>query len=130
MDPWIRVLVLTLGGALGVNARYWLGDWISRWASPQFPWATFTINLTGSFAIGLVAVVLSHWLPHPQLRLLVVVGFLGGYTTFSSYVFESLSLLERGEILLGAAYLAGSVAAGLAAVFLGVALGRAVTWTR
>lgn len=124
MEPWVKVALLTLGGALGVNARYWLGDWISRWASSQFPWATFTINLTGSFAIGLFAIVLSRWLPHPHLRLLVIVGFLGGYTTFSSYVFESLSLIERGEFLLAATYLAGSAIVGLVAVTLGVAFGR------
>ena len=124
MEHWVKVVVLTLGGALGVNARYWLGDWISRWASPQFPWATFTINMTGSFAIGFLAVLLSRWLPHPHLRLLVIVGFLGGYTTFSSYAYESLSLVERGEFLLAGAYLAGSAIAGLFAAALGVTLGR------
>ena len=50
MEPWVRLIVLSVGGALGVNARYWLGFWMNRWASPGFPWATFTINVTGSFA--------------------------------------------------------------------------------
>jgi CrcB protein len=121
---WVKVLVLTLGGALGVNARYWLGDWVSRWANPMFPWATFTINMTGSFAIGLCAVLLGRWFPHPHLRLLVIVGFLGGYTTFSSYAYEALNLLERGEFLIAGAYLAGSAILGLIAVALGVSVGR------
>jgi CrcB protein len=126
VESWIKVLVLTLGGALGVNARYWLGDWVSRRVSPQFPWATFTINITGCFAIGLLAVLLSRWLPHPNLRLLLIVGFLGGYTTFSSYAYETLILVERGELLLGLTYVLGSVIAGLMAVALGAALGRAL----
>jgi len=120
------VIVLSLGGALGVNARFWLGAWMNRWASPQFPWATFTINVSGSFAIGFLTIVLARWLPHPNVRLLVLVGFLGGYTTFSTFAFDSLTLLERGETGLSLANLGGSLAAGLTAVALGVGLARAL----
>ena len=98
MERWNQVAVLSIGGVLGVNARYWLGIVINRWAGVQFPWATFAINVSGSFAIGFLSVLLTRWLPHPHARLLVVVGFLGGYTTFSSFSFESLALLERGEV--------------------------------
>jgi CrcB protein len=119
--------VLSLGGALGVNARFWLGVWMNRWTSPAFPWATFTINVSGSFAIGLLAEGLTHWLPHPNVRLLVVVGFLGGYTTFSTFSFDTLTLWERGEAGLSLANGAGSVLAGLLAVGLGVALARGLT---
>jgi fluoride exporter len=126
MEPWIKVAVLTLGGALGVNARYWLGVWMSYRVSPQFPWATFTINVSGCFAIGFLTVLLSRWLPHPEIRLMVIVGFLGGYTTFSSYAFESLNLAERGEPLLALAYVVSSVVLGLIAVTLGAGLGRAL----
>ena len=124
MEIWIKLSVLSAGGTLGVNARYWLGVWMSRWASPQFPWATFTINVSGSFLIGLLTIVLTRWLPHPNFRLLVVSGFLGGYTTFSTYEFESATLWERGELGLMVANMAGSVAAGFAAVLLGMALAR------
>jgi len=124
MEGWIRVVVLSVGGTLGVNARYWLGAAITRWAGPQFPWATLAINVSGSFAIGLLTVLLARWLPHPYMRLLVVVGFLGGYTTFSSFSAEALVLWERGERGLGLAYVVGSVAAGLVAVVLGTMLGR------
>ena len=124
METWYQVAVLSLGGVLGVNARYWLGVVISRWVGSQFPWATFTINVTGSFAIGLCTVVLSRWLPHPHARLLVVVGFLGGYTTFSSYSLESLTLWERGEHGLCLTYMVGSVVAGFVAVVLGTMVGQ------
>jgi len=117
-------MVLSLGGALGVNVRYWMGAWISRWASPQFPWPTFTINVSGSFAIGFLAVLLARWLPHPNIRLLVIVGFLGGYTTFSSYSYETITLAERGELALALVYVTSSVILGLAAVGSGVALAR------
>ena len=124
MELWVKVMVLSLGGALGVNVRYWMGAWISRWASPQFPWPTFTINVSGSFAIGFLAVLLARWLPHPNIRLLVIVGFLGGYTTFSSYSYETLTLAERGELALAFVYVTSSVILGLAAVGSGAALAR------
>jgi len=111
---------------LGVNARYWLGVLMARWTSPQFPWATVTINITGSFAIGFLAVILAYHWPHPLGRLFVVTGFLGGYTTFSSFTFESLKLWEDGQIGLWITNRAGGVVAGLAAVVLGVALARTV----
>jgi fluoride exporter len=129
MESWYQVVVLSVGGVLGVNARYWLGVAITRWTGPQFPWATFTINVTGSFAIGLFTVFLARWLPqHPHARLLVVVGFLGGYTTFSSFSFESTTLWERGERGLCLTYMIGSVVAGFAAVLVGTALGRGLVY--
>jgi CrcB protein len=124
VEPWIKVAALSAGGALGVNARFWLGVWMSRWAGAQFPWATVTINVSGSFAIGFLTVALTRWLPHPNARLLVVVGFLGGYTTFSTFAFESLNLWERGERALATANVVGSVVLGLAAAALGLALAR------
>jgi CrcB protein len=129
VDPLLKMLLLTVGGALGVNARYWFGVWLSRLTSPQFPWATFSINVSGSFAIGLLTAALARWLPHPNVRLLVIVGFLGGYTTFSSYAYEAFTLADRGEFTLAIGYVVGSVLLGLIAVTLGVAVGRALGWT-
>jgi fluoride exporter len=126
MEALSRVLVLSLGGALGVNARYWLSVLVVRWTGTRFPWATILINVTGSFAIGFLAVILAHRWPHPLGRLLLITGFLGGYTTFSSFTYESLKLWEDGERGLSLANTFGSVAAGLVAVTLGVALGRTV----
>jgi fluoride exporter len=124
MGAWAKILTLSIGGALGVNARYWLGFWMSRWASPHFPWATFTINVSGSFAIGFLTLLLARWDAYPSIRLFLLVGFLGGYTTFSTFSFETLTLWERGEWTRAVNYAAGSVAAGLAAVTLGAVLAR------
>ena len=119
------VLALTVGGALGVNARYWLGLLAARWFGARFPWATVGINVTGSFAIGLVAMVLAErrW-GDPHLRVFAITGFLGGYTTFSSYMFETITLWERGDRRAALGNLFGSIALGLLAVALGMALGR------
>ena len=124
MDTWARILALSVGGVAGVNARYWLGVWINRWASSQFPWATFTINVSGAFAIGFLTALLARWSPHSYLRLLILVGFLGGYTTFSTFAFETVTLWQRGESVFSLTYAVGSVLAGCAAVVLGAALAR------
>jgi CrcB protein len=133
LGNWSRVIALSIGGVLGVNARYWLGVWIARWTSAEFPWATFVINVSGSFAIGFGAVLLAGWAPQSHMRLLALVGFLGGYTTFSTFAFESVALWRRGWWGLCLANLSGSVVAGFAAVLLGAALARGVvepTWDR
>jgi CrcB protein len=130
VDKLIQVGALSLGGVLGVNARYWLGLVITRRTGPQFPWATFVINVTGSFLIGFLTMILARWLPHPNIRLMVITGFLGGYTTFSTFAFESLTLWERGERGLSCGYMAGSLAVGFLAVTLGVSLARSVSIPR
>ena len=99
---------------------------MNQWAGEKFPWATFTINVTGSFAIGFLTIFLARWLPHPNAMLLLITGLLGGYTTFSAYSFESLSMWERGDRWNAFAYALGSVLAGLLAVTLGVVLARYV----
>ena len=124
MNRGAEVVWLSIGGVLGVNARYWLAQWMSGWAGTKFPWSTFAINVSGSFAIGLLSTILAAWLPAHNIRLFVLVGFLGGYTTFSSFSFEAHVLWERGEIGRALAYLAGSVVTGFIAVVLGVAVGR------
>jgi CrcB protein len=127
MEKLVQFGVLSLGGILGVNARYWFGLWVNRWASPQFPWATFLINVSGSFAIGFLTTLLARWLPHQNLRLMVLTGFLGGYTTYSTFAFDSLTLWERGERSMSLAYMASTLLIGFLAVTLGVALGRELT---
>lgn len=126
MDHIWKVTALSIGGVIGVNARYWLGHWMNQWADPKFPWATFTINVTGSFAIGFVTIVLARWLPHANAKLLLVAGLLGGYTTFSAYSFESLAMWERGDRWYAASYVVGSVLAGLIAVAVGAYVARVV----
>jgi CrcB protein len=115
----VQIALLSLGGAFGVNARYWFGLFINRWAGSQFPWATFVINVSGSFAIGFLTMLLARWLPHQNFRLLVITGFLGGYTTYSSFAFESLTLWERGQRGGSLLYIGCTVLFGFLAVTLG-----------
>ena len=122
------VLWIGLGGFLGANARYAFGQWVADRLGAGFPFHTLVVNLTGSLAVGVVLVLLTERLVvDPAWRLLLVVGFLGGYTTFSSYTFEAFVLAEEGRWLAATWYVLGSNALGLAAVLLGVALARAVT---
>jgi CrcB protein len=119
---WTRILALSLGGVLGVNARYWLGVAIARVTSHPFPWATFLVNVSGSFAIGVGATLLAGHSPHSPARLLLLTGFLGGFTTFSAFSLESVGLWRGGERMLSLVNVLGSLAAGCAAVVLGAAL--------
>lgn len=124
MERLVQVGCLSLGAAIGANARFWLGLLIDRWTTRPFPWATFLINVSGSFAIGLLSVLLARWLPHPLLRLHLITGLIGGYTTYSTFAYESLALWENGAKGLALVYMTATLLAGFAAVFLGVALAR------
>ena len=99
---------------------------MSALAGTRFPWATLTINVSGAFVLGLLATVMGRLDGNHPARLFALVGFLGGYTTFSTFALESHELAESGAAGRSLAYMAGSVAAGLLAVTLGVALGRAL----
>jgi CrcB protein len=115
-----------LGGFLGANARYAFSLWVVNRFGPTFPVHTLVINVTGSLAIGVLVVLLAdRVVANPAWRLFAVVGFLGGYTTFSSYTFEALLLADEGEWLRAAWYVLASNGLGLAAVYLGVVLARA-----
>ena len=120
-------LGVALGGALGALARYGLDRVIERRTFAVFPWSTFVINVSGCLAIGAVvaALVDRHQTP-AWLRVGLVVGVLGGYTTFSTFAQESLDLVEANDLGLAALYAVGSVATGVAAVFVGVKIGRAL----
>jgi len=118
-----RYIIVMLGGAAGTLARYALGTAIMNRLGPRFPWGTFAINVSGSFLIGLLMTLLTERLhPHPNWRLLLIVGFLGGYTTFSSFEWETLSLVKDGGRLLGIFNVVGSVLLGYGAVWLGTIL--------
>src|SRR5687767_1653737 len=114
-----------LGAFLGANLRYALGLWVVNRFGASFPLHTMLINVTGSLAIGLVLVLMTErLLVDPAWRLLLVVGFLGGYTTFSSYTFEALVLAEAGQWGRALWYVLGSNVLGLAAAFAGMLLAR------
>lgn len=118
-----RYLVVLAGAGLGGLIRYSLGTWIMARSGVRFPLGTFLINISGSFCIGLVMTLLTERLqPHPNWRLFLVVGVLGGYTTFSSFEYETLQAVRDGERWMGLLYVAGSVLLGYVAVWLGAAL--------
>ena len=118
-------LAISIGAILGANARYLLGGWVLDRMGAEFPYGTLLINVSGSFVIGLVyALVEKHGAPD-WVRPLVIVGFLGAYTTFSTFSLDTLAMAERGAWLAAGAYVLGSVAASLAAVWLGVTIGGA-----
>jgi fluoride exporter len=121
------ILGVALGGALGSSARYGLDRLIERRSGAVFPLSTFTVNVTGCFLIGLVSAVLveRHHLP-AWLRIGLVVGVVGGYTTFSTFAQETLDLNDIHHAGVALAYVVASVVLGLAAVYAGTALGRAV----
>ncbi len=113
------------GGAIGSLARYLAGTAIMNRFGGRFPLGTLMVNVTGSFLIGLLMTLLTErFQPHPNLRLLLVVGLLGGYTTFSSFEWETYSSVREGGAWLGFANVAGSVMLGYAAVWIGAALAR------
>lgn len=126
MNACWRVVWLSLGGALGVNARYWLAIAIDRLVGTRFPWATLAINVSGAFVLGLLATMMARLGGHHPARLFALVGFLGGYTTFSTFALESHQLAGSGAAGRSLSYMIGSVAAGLLAVSLGVTIGRSL----
>lgn len=121
------VLWISLGAVLGANVRYWFGIWAGQRWGTQFPYATLFINITGSLILGFfITLVTERFLIDPRWRLFFAVGFLGSYTTFSTYTYESISLLLVGNWSWGLLNLLGSsILGGLAAV-IGIVLGRMV----
>ena len=120
----VAYLWVAAGGAIGAAARFAVTQWTGgRWGW-SFPWGTFAVNLTGSLAIGVVMTLLIARGMDPTYRLLLVTGFLGGYTTFSAFSFEALALLEARRWDAAALYVGGSVVLGLLATAVGLGLAR------
>ncbi|MDL2296635.1 fluoride efflux transporter CrcB [Bacteroidales bacterium OttesenSCG-928-E04] len=114
------MLCVGIGGGLGSMLRYLTSVFTSKFFPLMFPLATFIVNIVGCFLIGaLIGLSGKNILVNNQLLLLLTVGFCGGYTTFSTFSAESLSLFSTGNSLMACAYIAGSVLLGLGAVWLG-----------
>ena len=123
----MQLVLVGLGGFAGAVLRWFVDGWISERNPTAFPLGTLVINLTGSFVLGvLFAWVIERNVLPPDVRLPLMVGFLGAYTTFSTFMLESWRLIEEGAYALAAANLVGSVALGLVAVVAGLAVGRLV----
>ncbi len=120
MNKW---LLLAAGGILGTIARYLLSGASSRWFGAGFSWGTMAVNLVGCFAIGFLALLADKkLLLGPDMRLFLMTGFLGAFTTFSALIYESWGFIEKGQMLLAGTNLLGSVVLGLAAFWLGLAV--------
>ena len=118
-----KYLVVLAGAGLGGLARYVAGTSIMSKYGGRFPLGTFVINVTGSFLIGVVMTLLTErFHPHPNWRLFLVVGVLGGYTTFSSFEYETYQAVRNGERWMGLIYVMGSVFLGYLGVWLGALL--------
>jgi CrcB protein len=112
----INMIFIAIGGAFGSVARYSFGRFVMHHFSNGFPWGTLAVNVLGSFLIGLCV----HFLPRDnELRLLIVTGFLGGFTTFSAFSVETMALLKSPQPFYGVMYIALSLILSLGAVFIG-----------
>jgi fluoride exporter len=127
MNLSIAVAVTAAGGALGAVFRLLVSTWFGTRFGPGFPWGTFVVNVSGAFLVGVV-LQLAATRPgfSPYVRVFLATGILGGYTTFSAFAYETYGLGAAGLTAQSLAYAAGSVVAGLAAVYGGITLIRAV----
>jgi len=123
----IQAILVAVGGAIGSVLRFYVGQWALRLAGPAFPWGTLTVNVVGCFIIGvLTEMIIRRFDASPDLRLLLITGFLGGFTTFSAFSLDAVSLFERGAVVSGAVYIVASVGLSMAGVIAGLALMRAI----
>jgi CrcB protein len=123
---WDVLLVVAVGGALGSLGRWGLGEALAGSGS-SFPWATFVENVSGSFVLGaLVVVLLARWPRSRYLRPFIGVGVLGGFTTFSTYALDLRTLVAADRLALAVSYLVGTLLAALLAAWLGIAAARRV----
>jgi fluoride exporter len=123
-----KYFLIAAGGALGSIARFWVGSIVSSRMGTRFPYGTFVINITACLAIGFSLVFLDrHVQLNPAWRFLFPVGFVGAYSTFSTFEWETFANLHTGAFLIAALYVALSIAFGLAAVWFGMMLARAIS---
>ena len=121
------LVLIGLGGFVGAISRYLLDGFVSDRTGGAFPWGTLAVNATGSFVLGLLfAMTTERAILPADIRGPVMIGFIGAYTTFSTYMLESWGLVETGSYGAAIANLGGSVVIGLAAVAAGLAIGRAI----
>ena len=123
----LKYLYVGVGGCLGSIVRFLLGSYIGSKMGTRLPYGTLVINVTGSFLVGLVFALLTartNW--RPNWRYLIPIGCIGGYTTFSSFEYETLRTIQDGQIGLGLLYVATSVVVGFVAVWGGMIAGRAI----
>src|SRR5256714_1628385 len=117
-------MIVGLGGGAGAIARYLLGGWVQERYGPSFPYGTLIINVTGSFILGLFATLAIRYAWNDHWRLLIAIGFVGAYTTFSTFEYETIQLVAEGSWARGLFNILASVVLGFLAAYIGVVLGR------
>jgi CrcB protein len=123
----MRAVWVGVAGFLGAVSRYWIDGWVSRLTGGGFPWGTLTVNVSGCFLVGFLATVMGErFLPNPTMRIATTVGFVGAYTTFSTFAYESLRQIQDGALGLAVLNVGASVMIGVAAAWIGVVSGRAL----
>lgn len=122
----MTALAVALGGALGALGRWAASSWIQGRTGLQFPWGTLGVNLAGAFLLGVAYGTFEHIQLSAATRAFMTLGFLGAFTTFSTFSYEAVLLLQRGETGRALGYVGGSVVAGLLAVVVGLAVGRSL----
>ena len=123
----MQFVAVGVGALLGANLRFVVGNWAAERWGVDFPYGTFIVNVSGAFAVGVILAFMGERLGlSPLWRLFFVTGFLGGYTTFSSYAWEALVLAEEGAWVRAGVYVVGSNLVGFAGVWLGATLARLV----
>jgi CrcB protein len=128
-QPYImmKYVMVGIGGAVGSVLRFWVSSHLGERIGTRFPYGTFAVNITGSFLIGFIVTLLAskaNW--DPNWRYLIPIGFIGGYTTFSAFEYETLRSVQDGNILVAALNVILSVTLGFAAVWLGTVAGRSL----
>ncbi len=122
-----QLLIVGAGGAFGAIGRYWLSIWVYSLTGRAFPWGTLAVNLLGSLLMGFLAVwLLERMTLSDEMRALLMVGFLGSFTTFSTFALETLLLLEQGSVARAGLNIAVSVVTCIAAAWVGTLIAKAI----
>jgi CrcB protein len=122
-----KITLLALAGACGTLARYGLAGVVHRWLGGNFPWGTVVVNVLGCLLFGIVLVAGSERATiSPEARLIILTGFMGAFTTFSTFVSETSQLLSGAELLIGFANIVLQLVAGSSGFFIGLAIGRII----
>ncbi len=121
----MNLSLVFVGGGIGAVARYWMQGMVYRFMNGVFPYGTIAVNILGCFMIGLLMTGMEErFMVNPSLRIFITIGILGGFTTFSSFSFETIALFQDGEIFFGMLNILASVAICLTATYVGVFIGK------